>query len=253
MRNVPALVKVELLKYARQPIVIGFGVAFPLAWVAINGMMSFGPPGSAEALFGGHKTLDFMFPAYIFMIALVSGLSSLPQMLAKNYEAKAIVRYGFTPITKTEYLLSLFVGNLAMVLLSTVAMFVLAWAAFGLMVPSAGNILLTLAVVVVSCFAVSALGVLIANVVPGFQATLSVSLFVYFVFLFISGAAIPLPVLPETLRTVTQFVPFTYAVSLLQDVWLGMWDHAGVDAAATLLMAAVFVMAAALTFRWAKT
>lgn len=44
MRNVPALVKVELLKYARQPIVIGFGVAFPLAWVAINGMMSFGPP-----------------------------------------------------------------------------------------------------------------------------------------------------------------------------------------------------------------
>jgi len=39
--------------------------------------------------------------------------------------------------------------------------------------------------------------------------------------MFLSGAGIPLEVLPESVRTVSNFLPLTYAVKLLRGLWVG--------------------------------
>lgn len=250
MSNVIALTKLELIKYIRQPLVVGFGILFPVMWVFINGAMFSNNP---SPLFGGVGTVDYMFPAYIFMVALVSGLSSLPQVLAKNYEARVVTRYSFTPITKVQYITSLVLGNAAMVILSSIVLFLTAKIAFDISIPGVLNTFLFLIVILLVCSAISCLGILIANLINGFQSVLSVSLFVYFAMLFLTGAAIPMPVLPEVLQDISYFIPLSQMVFFLQSIWLQAYDGLLIQGVTTMTCVLLFLILAVFTFRWGRS
>lgn len=122
MNNVKNFTQLEVKKYFRQPMTVGFGVIFPLIWIIINGSL-YG--NTSSLMLDGFGTIDFMFPAYVFMIILVTGLSSLPLVLAKNYESKTIMRYSFTPLKKYQYLLSIYLGGFITVFIATTTMFLL--------------------------------------------------------------------------------------------------------------------------------
>lgn len=249
MRNVLYLTKLEIVKYLRQPMVVGFGVVFPIAWILMNGVMFGNDP---SPLLNDMGTVDFMLPAYVFMIALVSGLSSLPLTISRNYDTKAIVRYSFTPIRKSQYICAVLLGNFLMVMLSAVMMFIVADIKYDLAIPAAGNILLTILAILVISVGVASFGVLLASVIKGFQSTLAVSLFVYFILLFITGATVPLPVMPAAFTDVSNWIPFSYMVLLLQDIWHAAYDTLTKDLLITLITTVACFVPAILLFRWKK-
>jgi len=69
--------------------------------------------------------------------------------------------------------------------------------------------------------------------------------------IFLSGATIPLELLPETIRQYAQILPLTHVVTLLRGLWVGDgWvEHfTEVGILAAILVAGVIVSAK--TFRW---
>ena len=171
-------------------------------------------------MLNGFGTVDYMFPAYIFLISLVMGLSSLPLIVSKNYETKSIARYSFTPLKKYQYLISLYLGNYITVLISTIIMLIVAKTIYDISFPSSLNILNMILMLFFISIGISSFGIFIASIVKGFQATLSISLLVYFCLLFITGATVPMPVLPEIFQKISGFIPFSHMVMLLQNIWL---------------------------------
>lgn len=94
-----------------------------------------------------------------------------------------------------------------------------------------------------------ALGFVLAGVLPSERTANVVGQVVYFPMLFLSGAILPREMFPEALNTVSDFVPLTYAVDLIQDLWLeGAWNLTAVAVLAGLLVVSTAVSSA--TFRW---
>lgn len=249
MSNVLAFTKIELIKYTRQPLVIAFGVLFPVFWVIMNGTIFKNYPSE---ILGGYGTVDFMLPAFIFMIILVTGLSSLPLVLAKNYETKVIKRYSFTPVKKYQYLMALYLGNFVAVVIPTIIMFVVAYLIYDIRIPSIFNILLLFIVMFFISIVISSFGIFIASIVKGFQSTLSVSLLIYFILLFISGCTVPMPVLPDVIRNISSYIPFSKMVLLLQNIWL----ENTVDIVSNIIITVVSLITlftlASISFKWSN-
>ena len=69
--------------------------------------------------------------------------------------------------------------------------------------------------------------------------------------IFLSGAAIPLEILPDSVQTISNFLPLTYVVRLLRGLWFGeAWGSLAVE---TGVLAAVLVVCTAISvrfFRW---
>jgi ABC-2 type transport system permease protein len=67
--------------------------------------------------------------------------------------------------------------------------------------------------------------------------------------MFLSGAALPRPLLPETIQDVAQALPLTHVVTLLDDAWSG----AGWNFTAMLVLVGVLAAGVVLStrlFRW---
>ena len=64
-------------------------------------------------------------------------------------------------------------------------------------------------------------GLLIAGVSPNAKAANAISYVIYFPMLFLSGAAMPLKMMPESILFISKALPLTYGVELFTGVWLG--------------------------------
>jgi len=247
MKNILLFTKIEIKKYIRQPMVLAFGVVFPIFWVIMNGAMFKNEP---SPLFGGIGTVDFMFPAFIFLIILVAGLSSLPLVIAKNYELKAIRRYSFAPVKRSQYLMALYLGSFITVIFPAIVMYIVAFLTYDILTPSLWGILLMGIAILVISVTISSLGILLASTIKGFQSTLSVSFLLYFVLLFISGASVPMPVLPDVIQQVSNYIPFARMVRLLQNIWHQNTTDLFINVSVTALTSAICFGLALLTFKW---
>jgi len=72
-----------------------------------------------------------------------------------------------------------------------------------------------------------------------------------FPMMFLSGSAIPLEVLPHTVRRVAEFIPLTHVVTLMRGLWAG--DAWGQHVTETIVLLATLVIGAAVSakaFRW---
>lgn len=159
--------------------VIAFALLFPTFWTIMNAVMFGNEP---TPMFGGVGTIDFMVPAFSFLVLLVTGLSSLPIELARNIESKAIKRYSFTPITKMEYIIALIMGNFATSVISLVVLFGVAIFGYDIQYPDLPRTIIYIIVIFALAIAVSSFGMFLASIIKGFQSTLSVALLLYFVF-----------------------------------------------------------------------
>ena len=85
-----------------------------------------------------------------------------------------------------------------------------------------GNVLSVFILVTIGTVTFASLGLIVASVTNTMQETQIINQIIWFVFLFISGATIPFPMLPAMVQKVAVFLPATYLVSGLQRA---MIDH----------------------------
>jgi ABC-2 type transport system permease protein len=210
------LVTFELKLQVRNLFTMSFALVFPVMMLLLFGAMYGNEPSS---LTGNRGTVDLMLPAYTCMIVAVTGLMSLPLTVASYREQKILKRFMATPVQPLQILISQVVVN-SITTFAGIALLVVA-AKLVYNVQFFGNALTTVIAFLLVMASMFSLGLVIAGVTPSARAATSLAFALYFPMLFLSGASIPLYIMPKPMVTLSNFLPLTHGVKLLSGVWLG--------------------------------
>ena len=246
MNGLWKLTFIEMKLFLREPAAAFFTLVFPLMVLLIFGSIYGNEP---TPFFGGYGSVDVSVPAYTGMIIGSSGLIGLTIVMSMYRERGILRRLNATPVRPQIVLGANVIVSFLMTALGMALLIVVGKLIFGLRF--AGNLMSVTAGFTLSSLSFFALGFVLAGLLPTARTAQVVGMMLFYPMLFLSGAAVPLEVLPEKVRQYTSFLPLTQVVKLLRGLWIGEswgqhWTEAGVLAA----MFVIGVVVSAKTFRW---
>jgi len=247
MRGITKLVQVQFKLFLREPAAFFFTLIFPAMLLLLFGAI-FGndPDPQFNPDFG---YIDMQVPGMAAIIIGTVGLMGIPVATANAREQGVLRRYRATPLHPAAYLVADVVVYFGTALAGMVILILLAKVLYGLRF--GGDWWSVSAAFVLSALAFIAVGYLIAGLASTARVAQVVGQIVFFPMMFLSGAAMPREIMPETVRRVSDALPLTYVVNLLQGLWRGEgWgDHLF---PATILIGMLIVGAAVSSrvFRW---
>jgi ABC-2 type transport system permease protein len=246
MQGLWRLTVVQAKLYLREPVGAFFTLLFAPLVLILFGFIYGNDP---EPLFGGRGSMDVSVPAYTGMIVGTVGLMGVPIATAARREAGVLRRFRATPLRPLAYLVSDVAVNLGMTLLGILLLFVVGKLAYN--VRFEGNVASVLGSICLGAFAFLALGYVLAGLAPTARVAQVVGMVLFYPMMFLSGAAIPLEVMPEGVRQVSRFLPLTHVVTLIKGLWFGDgWGQHLSEVAILLVLLAVTLGIASRTFRW---
>ncbi len=246
MRGLLKLLMVQVKLYLREPIATFFTIFYAPMVLLLFGAIYGNDP---TPFFGGRGTMDVSVPSYIGLIIVTVGLIGLPIGTAAARESGVLRRFRATPLHPLAYIISDVVSYLLMTVLGVLLLILTGQLAFH--VRFEGNILSVLAGFLLGTMAFFALGYLIAGLAPTARIAQTVGMVLAFPMMFLSGAAMPLEVLPAKVRAVSHYIPLTHVVTLMRGLWFGdAWSQHGTEVAVLAGCLVVGGALAARTFRW---
>ena len=223
-----------------------FGLAFPVMLLALFGGIYGNKPAPQ---FDGLGTVDVSVPAYVALVLAVAGLTSFPLGMVEYRSRGFLRRLRATPARPGAFLLAqVFVNGL--VCLAGIGLLVgVAAVAYHLAAPA--HPLAFGCLVVLSAAAMFGIGLLLAAIARTESAATAIGSLVYFPMIFLTGATVPLEIMPKVMRQISDALPLSYAVRALKWAWLDK-DPGSVPLALVVLSATIIVCASvgAWLFRW---
>lgn len=246
MRALWKLTLIGAKLYLREPVAAFFTIVYAPMTLLLFGAIYGNTP---SPLFGGRGTVDISVPAYIGLIIATVGLISIPIGIASRREAGVLRRYKATPLRPLVYLVADVLVYFGMTLLGVVLLILTG--KIGYNVRFDGNVVSVLVGFSLGALSFFALGFLIASLAPTARIAQTVGMVMAFPMMFLSGATIPLEVLPTTVREISRFIPLTYVVTLLRGLWAGeAWGKHLTEVAVLVGLLVVGTAISAKTFRW---
>jgi ABC-2 type transport system permease protein len=236
----------EIKLFLREPVGAFFTLAFPLMMLFLFGTIYGNDP---TPMFNGYGSVDVSIPAYTAMIIGTTGILGLTITMSAYREKGILRRLRATPLRPYTILAA-----------QVVVIFVMTVLGMGLLI-LAGNLVYGLrfdgdpfsvaAAFLLSSLSFFSLGFILAGVMPTARTGQVVGMVIFYPMLFLSGAGLPLELLPDNVRQFSNFLPLTHVVTLLRGLWIGeSWSqHAseGIILAALLVLG---VLISSKTFRW---
>lgn len=246
MNGLWKLTWIEMKLFMREPAAAFFTLVFPLMVLLIFGSIYGNEP---TPFFGGYGSVDVSVPAYAGMIIGSSGLIGLTIIMSMYRERGILRRLNATPVRPQIVLGANVIVSFLMTALGMSLLIVVGKLIFGLRF--AGNLLSVTAGFTLSSLSFFALGFVLAGLIPTARTAQVVGMVLFYPMLFLSGAAVPLEVLPEKVRQYTSFLPLTQVVKLLRGLWIGeSWSQHWTEAGVLAAMLVIGVVISAKTFRW---
>lgn len=243
MRSFRTITLVEAKLTARNFYPMFFGLVFPVMLLVTFGSIYGNKP---SYVYGGQGTVNASLPAYCVMVVAVTGLMNLPLTMAEYRDRLFLRRLRATPVRPAEYLTAHMVVNAVTTLVGIALLLLVGVTAFHLQLTSHG--LLFVGVLLLVMASVYSLGMLIAAVAPNERAATVIANLVYFPMIFLTGATIPLRLLPSGMRHVADALPLTYGVRLLTRAWTG--SAPGAVWLDVTVLVGVLLVATAASVRW---
>lgn len=244
MKQLSKLTWTELKLQLREPLATFFTLIFPLMLLIVFGSIFGNEP---EAFLGGFGQVDLSLPGYIGLIIGTVGLLSIPTTLANYREQGILRRYQATPLRPSTVLWAQVAVNVLMTALGIAILVVAGRLLFDLRPPT-----LTLAMVpaiALASFSFFAVGFMMAGVMPTPRSAQAVGMALLYPMLFLSGAAMPRQIMPETMQRIAEFLPLTHVVILLEELWFaGEWNTISLGVVCLMLVAGLVITR--YTFRW---
>jgi ABC-2 type transport system permease protein len=241
------LVWVALLLFFREPAAFGLTVVAPAVLVVMFGA-SFGNKAGSSPL-SGFGFVDLATPALATVVIGTAAFMGIPPATATARELKILRRYRATPLPPVLYVVADVLANLVVGSLGMVLLVVVARVAFGLRV--AGSWPELAAAFLLCSVSLYAVGYLIASLARSARMAQAAGLVLFLPMLFLSGATLPRSLMPEALRNVSDYLPLSQVVGLLQGLWVGdPWQDHMRETWILVAMLAVGVILSARTFRW---
>lgn len=246
MKMLLKMVWLEIKLFVREPVTLIFTLALPLLILVLLGGIFGGRPAE-QGKYVGIRMMDYYIPSYIALVLAAIGVISLPVHLASYREHGILRRFRASGVREWTMLGAQILVGLFIAALGAVLVYALGALGYHVRFPeSVGDMALAF---VVSAVAFSALGMLLASVLPTARAAQSVGLLLWFVMLFVSGTDGPLELLPASLLAVGKALPLYHVVIPMVDAWNGF----GINATQLIIVGAVGVGAMLITlrvFRW---
>ena len=239
------ILRFEARRLFRNFVPVFFALAFPVMMLLIFGGI-YGNKPSAQ--FNGRGVVDSSVPAYLVLVVCVTGLMSFPLGLAEYRDRGVLKRFRSTPASASSFLLAQGVVNLVLSLIGACLLVVVGFLVFGLHRPQ--QVAMAVLVLLAVTLAMYSIGAVIAALARTERAATAVANLIYFPMIFLSGATIPTQIFPPAMRTISDFIPSTYGVKLLQHVWLGAHTNVLVDSLVILVTTVLGSTIAARAFRW---
>jgi ABC-2 type transport system permease protein len=236
---------VELKLFLREPAAVFFTLAFPVMVLLLFSSLFGNEPVQG---FPDLKSVDVMAPAYTGMVIGTTALLGLPIILAGYRQQGILRRLRATPLHPAMILAAQVLVNLLMTIVGISILIVTAYFVYDLRLPDA-PVSVTLAFIIAT-LSFFALGFVLAGMAPSARTAQILGQVIFFPMFFLSGAAgIPREMFPDTLHRISDFLPLTYVVDLIQDLWIkGSWNLTALAVLLGLLIVSVAISAR--TFRW---
>lgn len=237
------MTRVEMKLFLREPAAVFFTLAFPTLALLLFGTLigDFDVPGT------NLRSIDILAPGYTAMVIGTVAIIGLPTTIASYRQNGVLRRLRATPIKPPEILGSHVLVNLAATAVGVSLLFLAAWLVFDVVSPAAP--FSVAASLVLASLAFFAFGFALAGLIPSVRVASAVGQVIFFPMVALSGAWVPREQFPDWLSTVSNFIPLTYAVDLVRDLWLGEgWSLLPTCVLVGTL--AVSVLVSAKTFRW---
>jgi ABC-2 type transport system permease protein len=246
MRGLWKLIVVELKLYLREPAATFFTIIFAPMLLLLFGTIYGNKP---NPFFGGKGMVDVSVPAYIALIIISVGFMGIPVATAANREAGVLRRFRMTPLRPAAYILSNISSYYVMTTFGVVALVFVGKAVYGMKFE--GNVFSAWAGFTLGSLAFCSLGYLIAGVASTARIAQAVGMVATFPMMFLSGSAIPLEVLPQSVRSVSRFIPLTHVVTLMRGLWAGeSWGKHMTELAVLGGVLVIGIILSARFFRW---
>ncbi len=246
MRGFLQLAYADIRLYVREPIATFFTIAFPPLIVVLNGIIFGNKPGGP---FGSHGPMDVAMAGYTAMVLGIVGFMAIPINITTYRESGALRRFRSTPLRPLAFIAADVISNLLVMFVGVALLVVTGWALY--MVTFDGSVILVGIAIAFCALSMFSIGYLIAAVAPNPRASNIIGLVILYPMMFLSGATIPLEVMPEAVTRIAQFLPLTYAVRLLRGLWFGApWSDFMPATLVLLGVLAVCTVLAARFFRW---
>ena len=240
MRTILTLASMRIRITLRNKAFLFFSLVMPMGFFFLYGsVFAKGDPQKVAYLMGPVLSLTVMGTFW--------GLS---MQLVTWREQGILRRFRLAPIAPYSMIASSIVANYALILPTVLLELLLA--RFVYHVTSFGNWGSLLALIILGITSFGALGLIVASVTNTMQETQIINQLLWFAFIFLSGATLPLAMLPGVAQRVGLFLPATYLVSGLQRAMVyrqGVFS-VGVELASLAAWAALAFFISSQLFRW---
>jgi ABC-2 type transport system permease protein len=246
MRALAKYTWTEIKLFLREPIGAFFTLLFPLMMLFLFGTIYGNDPSS---YFNGYGTVDVSVPAYTSMIIGTTGIMSLTITMSAYREKGILRRLRATPLRPEVILAGQVVVNFSMTVLGMVLLILAGILVYGLRFD--GNPFSVALAFLLGSLSFFSLGFVLAGVMPTARTGQVVAMVIFYPMLFLSGAGLPLEMLPDGLRKFSNFLPLTHVVTLLRGLWIGEpWSEHTTEVLVLIGLMVVGVLISSKTFRW---
>jgi ABC-2 type transport system permease protein len=238
------LMLTELRLFLREPLLLFWGLLFPVGLLVVLGIAS---PSKPEHSLGGLRLIVVYTPTVMMFTLTILSISALPAALASYRDKGYLRRLSTTPVGAVRLLASQVLIVLGMAACVVILLLVVSRVAFSVPLPrEAGGFVL--AVLLAAC-ATTALGTLVAAVAPSQRVAAAAGSLLFFPLMFFAGLWLPQAEMGTGLRDFSHYTPLGAAIPAVANATAGHWPgtvHLLVLAGYAVVLCAI----AARLFRW---
>ena len=246
MKSFFKLTWMEMKLFMRDPQAAFFTLVFPLILLFVFGSIYGNKP---SPLFGGFGNVDVSVPSYTGLIIATSGLISIPVIISTYRETGILRRFKVTPLRP----LSLLTADLVVIFFMTalgMALLILAADIFYGLRFSGSPVNFGVGFIL-SSLSFFSLGFILAGFLPTARTAQIVGMAIFFPMIFLSGATLPMEMMPDNIQSISRFIPLAYVVNLLKGFWFGeTWAQHWLNASVLLGLTVLFLFTSLKIFRW---
>lgn len=240
MKTILTLAAMRIRITLRNKTFLFFSLVMPMGiFFAFCGILAGGKP---------ERVTFWMGPILSFTV--MGTFWGLSMQLVSWREQGILRRFRLAPIPASSMIASSILANYALILPTIFLQ--LFGAVFIYHVTNFGNLISLFAFMILGIASFGALGLIVASVTNTMQETQIINQLLWFALIFLSGATVPLSVLPWIARRIGLFLPATYLVSGLQRamVYRQAVFSLGAEMISLAAWAALAFIVSSLLFRW---
>ena len=240
MRNAWTLTKVRMRLALRNRAFIFFSLIFPLIFLFLM-----------IGLLARRNVVAVPYAlASVLAITVMGSFWGLSIQLVTFREQGILRRFRVAPVGPGAMLASSILSNYILTLPTVAIEFELARRIFHM--SQWGNLGGVFLLITLGIITFASLGLIIASVTSSTQETQVINQILWSAFLFLSGATLPLPMLPSPIQHIALFLPATYLVTGLERVMVGRVGvtQVGAEIVALIVSAGMAFFLSQQLFRW---